>query len=163
MRIHGIEAVLFDMDGTLVDSEVLAEQITHALLAEQGVDSRGIDPHQFHGVTWSAIEERLRELYPQLRRVPLAEPLAERFNRFFVDEPPPLIPGAAEALVAAGRRGPTAIVTSSVRESLEAFLARMELSDALAQSVCAEDFTRSKPNPECFKLAARRLSVVPTW
>lgn len=162
MDIYGIEAVLFDMDGTLVDSEILTEQIIHALLAEQGVTLRGIDPHRFHGVTWSAIEGQLQALYPKLRAVPLARPLADRFQQLFVDEPPPLIPGAAEALVAAGRRGPTAIVTSSEREGLDAFLARLELGDALAHSVCADDFTRSKPDPECFQLAARRLSVDPT-
>ena len=51
---HPIEAVFFDMDGTLLDSEPLTETAVSAFLTKYGIDTT-IDATQFHGVTWFSI------------------------------------------------------------------------------------------------------------
>ena len=159
--IHGIEAILFDMDGTIVDSEVLTDRCVDRLLGELGVPGRDLDHQSLHGMTWPRVAEELRRLEPTLEGQEIAHRLRERFHRSFVEDDPPFIPGAGAALREALKRFPTAIVTTSNRECLEHLAARMGLRDILEHSVSAEDFEKSKPDPESYRLAAKRLGVEP--
>ncbi len=154
----GVEAFLFDMDGTLLDSECLTEAAVRGLLAARGFEVE-LDYTTFHGITWRSIAAMLREAEPALGGLPLDQELEARFHHALVETAPPMIPGAAEAVVAAARRGRAALVTSSDRASAEHVVARLELGAHLTTLVCAEDVTRSKPAPDCFVAAATRLGV----
>ncbi|MFE9691728.1 HAD family hydrolase [Micromonospora sp. NPDC005806] len=59
-------------------------------------------------------------------------------------------------------RVPFAVVSGSTRESVTASLTALGLLDRFETLVCAGDYTRAKPDPEGFLLAARRLGVAPT-
>ena len=50
MNIKGIEGIIFDMDGTLTDSETNTEKAVEELLTELGIDFTGLDIYQFHAV-----------------------------------------------------------------------------------------------------------------
>jgi len=149
------------MDGTLVDSEGNTDRSVDRLLSEAGVLHDRLDYRQFHGRTWAAGEEILQELYPQLRGEDLARPLQEHFQRLFVEEHPPFIPGARKALHEACQQLPTAVVSSSNQETVEGLIDRMEARPKLRLWVCAEDASRSKPHPEVFLRAAAGLGVQP--
>ena len=69
------------------------------------------------------------------------------------------MPGAAEAVRAASVPVPTAIVTSSNRETLTLVCDQLDLHGLVTATVTAEDCTRSKPDPQPFTLAAQRLGV----
>jgi HAD superfamily hydrolase (TIGR01509 family) len=114
-----------------------------------------------HGLTWKRIEELLVDAYPSLQEEPVAKQLQELFHKMFVEDFPPLIPGAKAAFVAASQAFPTAIATSSNRETVEHLLDHLALNRHCRLAVCAEDFSRSKPDPECFLLAAERLDCDP--
>ena len=157
---EGIEAFLFDMDGTLLDSECLTEAAVKRLLALRGIEVE-LDGDAFHGVTWRSIAEMLRRAAPALGDEPLDEELQERFHQALVETVPPMIPGATGAVAAASRQGRAALVSSSNRASVEHVVGRLALGDLLDTLVCAEDVTRSKPAPECFLTAAARLGVEP--
>ena len=73
-----IDAVFFDMDGTLLDSEPLTELAISKLLHRFGI-SDTLDATQFHGVTWKSIANTLCGLYPELSDVPVANELATFF------------------------------------------------------------------------------------
>jgi sugar-phosphatase len=161
MRIRGIRAVAFDMDGTLTDSEGLTALVIASLLADHGVAAVDDDETRYHGVTWASIAATLNRDHPQLAGAASAAELQARFHASFVAEPPPLIGGAREAVVAAAAHHPVAIASSSNRESVEYLVERLDLHDAIPVRVCAEDVRHSKPHPECYLEAAARLGCEP--
>jgi len=162
MQILGVEAIIFDMDGTLVDSEGMAAKETAALLAERGLSLSEVELARYHGVTWERIAELLVETFPQLERAGLADALQARFHTSFVASSPPLIAGAHAAVLAAAERYPVAIASSGNRVSVEHLVERLGLGEQIPVRVCAEDVRRSKPDPEAYLEAAARLGREPT-
>ena len=159
---HGIEAVLFDMDGTLVLTEDRSDRAVRALLTAHGVSvDPDFDLSRFHGVTWAAIGAQLVERWPLLASIDVAAALQRHFHQTLIDDPPAPVAGAPEALAAAAAVMPTAIVTSSNRETLTLVCDQLALHGLVTVTVSAEDVTRSKPSAEPFTLAAERLGVDP--
>jgi HAD superfamily hydrolase (TIGR01509 family) len=153
-----IQAVLFDMDGTLLDSEHLAAKAIDMLLAEHGLHSALQGPW-FHGLTWRSIAKTLRMESPVLSDVPVEAALEAHFHTALVSTAPPAIPGAPQAVIAASGCGGTAVVSSSNRASVQHVVERLGLQAHLQHMVSAEDCERSKPDPQCFQIAAERLGV----
>lgn len=162
MQIRGIAAVLFDMDGTLIDSEGITEVAIAELLSERGLPADEVDFGCFHGITWPQTVAVLETQFPVLCAEPVVEILPRKFQDKFVASFPPLVAGAREAVVAAAERFSTAIVTSASRMSVEYLLDRIELRGHCGTYVCADDCTRSKPDPEGYLKAAELLDVEPS-
>ena len=161
MQFSRIEAVIFDMDGTLVDSEPLSWKAIERAFKQRGLFPEGHEPSSFHGVTWDAISLTLSSALPDGYEPITADELQRGFHQLHLEEPPEMIAGANEALLQAKQNMQTAICTSSHRQSLEALLHRLRLLDLLPASVSAEDCTRSKPDPQGYRLVAERLEVSP--
>jgi mannitol-1-/sugar-/sorbitol-6-phosphatase len=156
------EAVLFDLDGTLIDSEGRTEQVILALLEARELDPGDTaEPANVHGTTWESIGARIVERYPELADEPIGADLQRAFQDSLTAEPPPPVPGAKEALHEALEDFPTAIVTSGNRESLLHAITALQVFASEITMVCAEDVKRSKPEPEVFLKAAERLGVDP--
>src|SRR5262249_48333054 len=157
----GLRAVLFDMDGLLVDSEPLWFEAERSVMARLGGPWTEADQQQLMGGTLTHTvgymrARALRPAAPELigagRRDPLAALIAERGV--------PLMAGAAELLAELGAAGiPRALVTSAQRRIMDAVLASTGL--AFAITVCAEDVRRSKPDPEPYLRAAALLGAAP--
>jgi HAD superfamily hydrolase (TIGR01509 family) len=158
-----LEAIIFDFDGTLVDSEKVTDRVVSELLVEKGIPGdlalADLELAQFHGVTWEQGSVILQERYPALAGLSLAPRLQEKFHAALLENPPPPIPGAVEAVRAAADIFPLALVTSSNRESVDHALRRLGLGHCFSSLICAEDCTRSKPDPQGYELAAKRLNV----
>ena len=71
------------------------------------------------------------------------------------------VPEVLEHVEEAHGRIPFAVVSGSTRESVTASLTTLKLLDRFDTLVCAGDYTKSKPDPEAFLLAASRLGVAP--
>lgn len=172
--INPIEAIIFDMDGTLIDSEVLTGVAIRALLQEQGIQRDGhIDEAQFYGCTWRSIAAKLLDFFPELtfnsshgiEREPtfVEKELQKNFHRNMITTPPPEIPGAAEFVLEAGNQLRVIIVSSSQRESIETTIARLGIGIAVNSGFLgAEDYSQSKPAPDCFLRGAAQLGVEPS-
>jgi HAD superfamily hydrolase (TIGR01509 family) len=152
-------AVLFDMDGLLIDSEPLWLQAETAVMGRLGSAWTQADQLALLG---GSLDRSVRYLLAKAARpappeqvgVWLMAEIAERVRRDGV----PLRPGAPELLAGVERAGlPRALVTSSERGFMEVVLDSTGLRfDAL---VCADDVAVTKPDPEPYLLAARLLGV----
>lgn len=155
-----IEAVIFDLDGVLLDSEPLHEQATKAVLAECGVTTASGDPYV--GMT-------TRESFALMcREFALPHDPAELDARYTARVIPMLrdharpLPGVPDVLRTLKARGlPLAVGSSSRREIIEATLEGLGLCGLFDVVVSAADLPRGKPAPDVFLEAARRLGVVP--
>lgn len=156
-----IRAVLFDLDGTLMDSEQITDRAVAELLTAREIDTQDIDFLQFHGINWQRLELILKERFPTLHNVDVLPWLEQRFYEISAIEPPPLLPGAREAFLQASAQLPTAIVTGSGSTDVEAFLDRADLAQACSFYLSYEMYGPSKPDPSCYRLAAERLNLAP--
>jgi HAD superfamily hydrolase (TIGR01509 family) len=154
-------AVLFDMDGLLVDSEPLWLEAETAVMARLGADWTAADQVQLLG---GSLDRTVRYLLAKAAKPAPPETVAEWLMAGVAervrDHGVALRPGARELLAEVAAAGlPCALVTSSERRFMDAVLARAGLRfDAL---VCAEDVSVTKPDPEPYLLAAKLLGVDP--
>ena len=156
-----IEAVVFDLDGVLVDSE-------------QVWDAARRDVVALHGGTWkdSATRDMLGMSSPEWSRYVVDElhvPLTpEQVNAQVVDamlvryrEALPLLPGAREAVRRLAEDFALGLASSSNREVIDLVLDQMGVTGCFAASVSSEEVGRGKPAPDVYLEAARRLGVPP--
>ena len=145
-------AVLFDLDGTLVDSTAAVVRCWLAWAAE-----RGIEPQRLQGYHGVPALDIVRDLVPEAE-VPAA---VARINELELLDVRgiSLLPGAADAL-AALPEGRAAIVTSCTDALAAARIAATRL-DAPSVLVAADHVHRGKPDPEPYLLGAERLGVDP--
>jgi len=154
-------AVLFDMDGLLIDSEPLWLQVETGVMARLGAEWTEADQAQLIG---GSLVRSVRHMLgrattpapPEVVAEWLMSGIAERVRGHGV----PLQPGARELLAEVATAGlPHALVTSSERRFMDEVLASTGLRfDAL---VCADDVTLTKPDPEPYLLAAKLVGVPP--
>ena len=159
-----IEALIFDMDGLLVDSEHLGEQTMLALLAQHGC-VRAWEPE----VVGRLLGRRLSEIMPVLVEIcgitaPVEELIAtfEALRMGAMHEHLVAFPGAAELIVFGQSAGLClALATSGRRSYVDAVLAEVEFTGRFDIEVTGEDVTQGKPAPDVYLLAAERLGVAP--
>lgn len=158
-----IKAVIYDMDGTLVDSEIVSEAAWHRTSELMGVDVPKTMIRSFIGRNAASVEGELAERLGGIDRAHEAFRIhAECFDEL-ADTMLALKPSARESidsLRAAGCR--IALATSTGRVRALARLARFGLQDAFDSIICGDDGIKNgKPAPDIFLLAAERLSVEP--
>jgi mannitol-1-/sugar-/sorbitol-6-phosphatase len=151
--VRRVSAVLFDLDGVLVESREATERVWVDWALENGIDEVALRS-AMHGVRSGDV---VRTLRPDLDAV--AE--AERIERRQAEDVDGLraIPGAAAALGAL-KEERVAVVTSGTRPLALARLAAVGIEPP-AVIVFADDVTRGKPDPEGYLTAARRLGADP--
>jgi HAD superfamily hydrolase (TIGR01509 family) len=157
----GLQAVLFDMDGVLVNSEPLWFQAESEIMARLGGDWAEGDQHVLVGGSMAVTVRYLLD-----KGTGSADPadierwLVESMTRMLSSQPLPVMPGARELVAQVAQAGlPYALVTSSEREIMDAVLARF--GAGFPVTVCAGDVARCKPDPEGYLLATAKLAVDP--
>ena len=156
-----IRGFLFDLDGTLVDSErETAEAMARALRRGQGIELAQYDRDFIVGRSWVAIYDSLRERYPQMtwsRAQTIAETAMLR-DEVFAELGITVLPGARAVLAwTAGQ--PRALVTGSSRVEVTQVLPLIGPEAAFAVIVAAEDVARSKPAPDGYLAALAALGL----
>lgn len=154
---------LFDLDGTLVDSErETAEAMARALEKGQGIRVEQSDKDFIIGRSWVAIYDSLRERYPQMTwtRDEIVLATSRMRDEVFDDHGITVLPGARE-LLAWTQAHPRALVTGSSRIEVMQVLPRIGPEANFEVMFAAEDVPRSKPHPDGYHLAMEKLGLRP--
>jgi HAD superfamily hydrolase (TIGR01509 family) len=154
------QAYLFDCDGTVADSMPLHYLAWKEALGEQGCD---FPEDLFYSWGGMPVHEIISTLNQRQGLKMNIEAVAIRKENLYYEYLPRLtaVPEVLEIIESDYGRLPFAIVSGSTRESVTASLESLDLLGKFDTLVCAGDYERSKPDPEGFLLAARRLGVAP--
>ena len=156
-------AVIFDMDGVLIDSGAHHRAAWRALLDELGVAP--LAPDSWRLTIGRPSVEAVSLLLGRAMSGAEAQRLASRKQEHYrrlVTGGPTTVRGVVEFVAElAARSVPRAVATSASRRDVEDLLTRAGLRHRFEAVVAAEDVSRGKPDPEVYLLAASRLGVEP--
>ncbi len=157
------QAFLFDLDGTLVDSErETGEAMARALARGLGIQIEQYDRDFIIGRSWVAIYDSLKSRYAQLvwNREEMIARTAMLRDEVFAEIGITVLPGARDVLRLTKDR-PRALVTGSSRVEATQVLPLIGPEAAFDVIFAAEDVPRSKPAPDGYQMAIARLGVEP--
>jgi HAD superfamily hydrolase (TIGR01509 family) len=157
-----VEAVVFDLDGVIVDSEQVWDEVREAYTRESGgtyTEQATRDMMGMSSLEWSRyMAEALGvPASPEEINEAVVERMLGRYGAA-----PPLIPGAVDAVRRIAARWPLAIASSSNPELIEVVLRVSGLDDVFEVAVSSQEVPRGKPAPDVYLEAARRLGAEPT-
>ena len=152
------KALLFDCDGTIVDSMPLHYEAWSTALREWNCPFPEQRFYEWGGIPIKEIIERLSSEHGL--DLPVHD-IAERKEALYYESLPSLksVPEVVEHIDASHGHKAFAVVSGSTRESVEASLNSLGLLDKFDLLICAGDYSRSKPDPEPYLMAAAKLGV----
>jgi len=154
---------MFDLDGTLQDSEVLWVEATEELMAELGHPLPHADALDIvYGRSWTDVYDTLRCRVPGLRlsRGDMETALSVRMKALR-SRRDIRVPGSVDLLLRLAAANPVCVVSGSPRADVAEAVAFLGIGARLRFYLGAEDYSPGKPDPACFLAAARRLNVPP--
>jgi HAD superfamily hydrolase (TIGR01509 family) len=159
--VTSVAAVVFDLDGVLLDSEHLWDEVREELARERGgrwheraqADMMGMSSREWSGYMHEVIglDESPEEIDAEVVR---------RMQRRY-DERLPLVDGADAAVRRLAASFPLGLASSSNRPLIDAVLTKAGLGTFFRATVSSEEVSRGKPAPDVFLEAARLLRVAP--
>jgi HAD superfamily hydrolase (TIGR01509 family) len=155
------EAVVFDLDGLLLDTEQVWDEVREAITRERGGHWHNRAQADMMGMSSTEWSRYMHEV------LGLTEP-PEELNRLVVErmqeryrERLPLVEGAVEAVRRVGERWPLGLASSSNRPLIDLALEQMGVAELFRATVSSEEVERGKPAPDVYLEAAQRLGVRP--
>lgn len=155
-----IEAVIFDLDGVLIDSERAWATAREQLVRERGGTWRATAVREMMGMSSPEWSRYMRDqlgvpMQPEQIAPEVVRRLQERYRR----EGPPLLPGARDAVTTLATRWPLGVASSANRPVIELVLELTGLRECFEVAVSSEEVARGKPAPDVYLEAARRIGV----
>jgi HAD superfamily hydrolase (TIGR01509 family) len=156
-----IDAVVFDLDGVILQTEELWDEVREGFTRERGgrwSDSAQADMMGMSSTEWS------RYLHEVLGVADPPEEISRNVVRRMSEryaEKLPLIDGAVEAVKRLATRWPLGLASSSNRELIDRALELSRLAPCFRVTVSSEEVERGKPAPDVYLEAARQLDVEP--
>jgi HAD superfamily hydrolase (TIGR01509 family) len=156
-----VAAVVFDLDGVIIDTEEVWEEVRRGYVAEFGKEFRPDSQTRMMGMSTGEWSRHLSEdvgvpRTPEQVASDVLGRMAERYR-----EALPLIPGSVEAVRRIGARFPLGLASSSARILIDQVLATAGLTGAFRTTLSTEEVPRGKPAPDVYLEAASRLGVDP--
>jgi HAD superfamily hydrolase (TIGR01509 family) len=156
-----IEAVVFDLDGVLVDSEPVWEQVRRQVVAESGGHWAADAQRRLMGMSTGEWARYLSEdlgvgLPPKTVATTVIERMAARYN-----DQLPLMPGAGEAVRSLAAHWPLGLASSSPPSLIETVLDAASLRSSFVTTLSTEQVAHGKPAPDIYLAVAAQLGHQP--
>ena len=156
-----LAAVVFDLDGVLVDSEAVWDEVRRRFTEENGGRWHEGAQREMMGmssVEWSRyVRDRLGvDMDPERISIEVADRVADLYR-----ERLPLLPGAVESVRLLAKEWPLAVASSSNRHVIDLVVELAGLKEEFRATVSSEEVGSGKPAPDVYLEAARRLEVDP--
>jgi HAD superfamily hydrolase (TIGR01509 family) len=161
MSPSAIRAVVFDLDGVIIDSEESWEEVRRAYAAEHGRQFLPDSQERMMGMSTGEWARHLAvdvgiDVPPEQVATDVLDRMAIRYRTAL-----PLVPGAVPAVRRLAERFPLALASSSARVLIDQVLENARLTDAFRATLSTEEVPRGKPFPDVYLEAAKRLGVPP--
>jgi HAD superfamily hydrolase (TIGR01509 family) len=159
--VSTVEAVVFDLDGVLIDSEHVWDEARQELARERGgrwTETASRDMMGMSSLEWSRYMHDVIGVPDPPGEISAG--VVRRLERIYRDELP-LFDGAVEAVGRLAERWPLGLASSSNRELIDLVLQLAELERFFRATVSSEEVPRGKPAPDVYLEAARRLDAPP--
>jgi HAD superfamily hydrolase (TIGR01509 family) len=159
--VSTIEAVIFDLDGVIIDTEEVWEEVRRGYVAEHGREFLPDTQDRMMGMStgeWSRhLAEEVGVPHPAERvAADVLGRMAERYRTAL-----PLIEGSVETVRRLGARFTLGLASSSARVLIDQVLATAGLTDAFAVTLSTEEVPRGKPAPDVYLTAVEKLGLTP--
>ncbi len=165
MELPTFDAVLFDLDGVLVNTEPWWDEVRVTFAHEHDRPWGPDDQHAVMGGNsreWAAVMQARLGL-AHLDQEAIQDAIVSGVvGMYRTAEAPPAISGAAETVRRVAATHPVAIASSAHRAVIEAAVDALDLHGVLDEIVSSDDVAAGKPDPAVYLLAAARLGVDPT-
>ena len=158
-----IKAVIFDMDGLMIDSERVTFEGYQHVLAKENLTMSEEKYKTLLGKPVKAVHDLLKEDYgPQYDVDQIIKDVHAYIAKRFETEGVPLKPGLVELLKYLKENNyKTIIATSSHRNRVDLIVKQAQIDQYFDDSICGDEVTKGKPNPEVFLKACQKLQVSP--
>lgn len=158
-----LEAIIFDMDGVLVDSEYTYFQSKSQILSEAGHEVEDSYHFQFMGTTSDYMWEKMKqEFYLPLSVAEYIQQMTALRQAMIKRDGIRVIPHVQEFVKGLSQAGlKLAVASSSSLAEIKVNLAEIGLSEYFSEVVCTEEVEHSKPAPDVYLAAAERIGIVP--
>ncbi|MEP7288066.1 MAG: HAD family phosphatase [Chloroflexota bacterium] len=159
--MSSIQAVIFDMDGILIDSEMVWQRSREAVAADLGKVWTEADQHKAMGsstIEWATLMKNRLEI-----SAPIEDIIADMKKRVLTQymEHLLILPGALEAVHLAASNYKVALASGSTTQLIQQVMAMTGLDKVFEAIIYGDDFLHGKPAPDIYLEAARRLGVAP--
>jgi len=158
-----IEAVIFDLDGVLIDSEQTWNSAREQLVRERGGTWRQEATREMMGMSSPEWSRYMHDsLGVEMEPEEIAAEVVRRMEALY-REHLPIIDGACEAVAALSAHWRLGLASSANRQLIELVLDLAGMREYFAAAVSAEEVDHGKPAPDVYLEAARRIGVRPRW